>query len=435
MKNNPKILVLSSVSPSIGPAIIGEQIYKALKHKGLDVDFMTKYPEPDHPEYLWVVENGYDKKLLVRIKNKLRWIFVSGGVKELGHSFFYTYEKWPPVPSKFVVDAIKKQYDLVYIVFWQGLLSFDTVERIYDKLHCQFIFGAVDYSHMSGGCHFTGNCQKFRTGCGYCPAIHFGRKTDFTSWNVKFRKRVYEKVKPIVGGNLYMSQFYQESYLLRDARIVIGQAPIIDTDVFRPIDNNKLRDKYQIPSAKSKILFFGSQNLDDKRKGISYMLTAFEILHSMMAEDSKSVLVITAGNGYEKIKDKIPFDSKGFGYIPMERLADLYSLSTCFVCSSVNDAGPMMVNQSLCCGTPVVGFDMGAVKQVVKGQGSGICIPLKDSKALAEGIYKVLMMSQKEYQEMSSCARQVGVDTSSFNAQADLILSTYEKYACPLETE
>ena len=53
--SNPSILVLSSVSPTIGPAIIGEQIYEALKRKGLDVDFMTKYPEPNHPEYLWVV--------------------------------------------------------------------------------------------------------------------------------------------------------------------------------------------------------------------------------------------------------------------------------------------------------------------------------------------------------------------------------------------
>ncbi len=42
----PKILVLSSVSPSVGPAVMGAHIYEALKQKGLDVDFMTKYPEP-----------------------------------------------------------------------------------------------------------------------------------------------------------------------------------------------------------------------------------------------------------------------------------------------------------------------------------------------------------------------------------------------------
>ena len=89
MKNNePKILVLSSVSPKIGPAIIGEQIYMALKQKGLDVDFMTKYPEPNHPEYLWVVNKNYDKNPWVRIKRKILWRF-AGVWKRLPGYFFF----------------------------------------------------------------------------------------------------------------------------------------------------------------------------------------------------------------------------------------------------------------------------------------------------------------------------------------------------------
>ena len=218
-------------------------------------------------------------------------------------------------------------------------------------------------------------------------------------------------MKPIVAGNLYMYQFYKESFLLKDARVEIGGIPIIDTDVFQPKDKIALREKYNFPKEKSYILFFGCQNLNDERKGMRYLFEAFAFLRQKMKTDFARVLVISAGKNFESIKDKIPFDSIGFG------------------CPSIDDAGPMMVNQSICCGTPVVGFDMGAVKQVVKNQGTGICVPLKDSEALAEGIYKVLMMSQQEYQEMSACARQTGLNTSSFKAQADLILSTYKKYS------
>ncbi len=427
--SKPNILVISSVSPSIGPAVIGFQYYKALKQKGLDVDFLTKYPEPNHPELLWVVKNGYDDNIFVKLKKGIRWLLVGGKPKKKGQRFFYIYEKWPQVPSRLVLKAIKKKYDLVFIVFWQGLLSFDTVEKIYDKLHCQIQIDGVDYSHMSGGCHFTGSCQNYKTGCGSCPAFRFRWKNDFTAWNVRFRKRVYDKVKPIVWGNLYMYQFYQESYLLRNARIIVGEAPIIDTEVFRPLDIFELRRKYSVPVEKKHIIFFGCQSLVDERKGIPYLLESFNILFEKIGKESNKVLVVAAGNNFEKIKDKIPFDSIGFGYVSMNELPELYSLATCYVCSSTDDAGPMMVNQSLCCGTPVVGFDMGAVKQIVKDHGTGVCVPLKDSSALAEGIYKVLMMSQEEYQEMSSRARQVGVNTSSFNAQADLILSTYEKFS------
>ena len=120
-KSNPQILVLSSVSPTVGPAIIGEQIYEALKQKGVDVDFMTKYPEPGHPEYLWVIKRGgFISKLKNRIKDLVRWRLVGGRVKEEGHCFFYSFEKWPPVSSKKVINAIKKQYDLVYVVFDEG---------------------------------------------------------------------------------------------------------------------------------------------------------------------------------------------------------------------------------------------------------------------------------------------------------------------------
>lgn len=426
--SNPRILVLSSVSPTVGPAIIGEQIYEALKQKGLEVDFMTKYPEPDHPEYLWVVKENYDRNIFVRIKRRLLWLLVGGLPKEDGHYFFYTYENYPPVPSRLLLKAIKKQYDLVYIVFWQGLLSFESVERLYDKLHCQIQISSVDYSQMSGGCHFTGDCQRYKVGCGMCPAFHSKRKNDFTAWNVRYRKRVYDKVKPIVGGNDYMYHFYKESFLLKGVRIEMGESPIINTTIFHPIDKDDLFRKYNIPENKKYIVMFGCQSLGDERKGISYLMEAFDALFRLLGEKSDEVLIVAVGNHFESIKDRIVFDSKGFGYVPMNTLPELYSMATMFVCPSVNDAGPMMVNQSLCCGTPVVGFDMGAVKQVVKDLGTGICVPLRDSDALAEGMLKIIQMPQEEYMKMSVRAREVALQTSSYEAQANQILSIYRKY-------
>lgn len=425
---NPRILVLSSVSPSVGPAIVGEQIYEALKKKGLDVDFMTKYPEPNHPEYLWAVKRKYEKGFLFKLKRKIQWMLVGGNTQELGYCFFYPKEINPPIPSKYVVRSIKKKYDLVLVVFWQGLLSFETIEKIYDNLRCQIHFLGVDYSQMSGGCHFTGDCQNYKTGCGSCPAFHSKNKNDFTAWNVRYRKRVYAKVKPIVHGNLYMNQFYKQSYLLKDVRTEIGVAPIIDTDKFRPLPIEPLREKYRIPKEKKNIIFFGCQSLDDSRKGMQYLLEALQFLRKKMGRAIDSVIVLTAGKNYEMIKDKIPFDSMGLGYVPMNKLPELYSLATCFVCPSVNDAGPMMVNQSLCCGTPVVGFEMGAMLQVVKDKGTGICVKLKDSEALADGIQQILQMDKDEYAVMSRQCREVAVQTSSYEAQAIWLLSLYQKY-------
>ena len=48
----PTILVLTSVNPHKGPAVVAETAYQAFLHQGFDVDFMCPYPVDGHPEYL-----------------------------------------------------------------------------------------------------------------------------------------------------------------------------------------------------------------------------------------------------------------------------------------------------------------------------------------------------------------------------------------------
>jgi glycosyltransferase involved in cell wall biosynthesis len=427
--DRPRILVISSVSPSVGPAIIASQYYDALREKGLEVDLLLKEPECDHPEYLHVVRAGLDKSLLNRMKKKLKRRFDIMQKQEKGYFFFYKKETHPPIPSSRVVRQIKKPYDLVLIVFWQGMLSFESIERIYDKLHCQIHFMGVDYSQMSGGCHFTGSCQNYKTGCGCCPAFHSNDGNDFTAWNVQFRKRVYDKVKPIIYGNQYQMKFYRESYLLKEARCEINSSAIINTDVFKPLDNRFLRKKYGIPEDKKSLIFFACQILNDERKGMRYLIDALNSLCENLQEKASEVLVLMAGRDFEQIRELIPFEAKGLGYVPMDTLPEIFSMSTMFVCPSVNDAGPMMVGQSLCCATPVVGFDMGSVKQLVKNQGTGVCVPLRDSQALAEGMEQIIKMSEEDYKTMSSRSREVALKNCSYEAQANLILRTFQKYA------
>lgn len=426
--DRPRILVISSVSPSVGPAIIASQYYDALREKGLKVDLLLKEPESGHAEYLHVVKSDYDKSLLNRIKKKLTRRFDALPRQEKGYCFFYKKENHPPIPSSWVVRQIKKPYDLVLIVFWQGMLSFESIERIYDKLHCQIHFMGVDYSQMSGGCHFTGSCLHYKTGCGCCPAFHSNDENDFTAWNVLFRKRVYDKVKPIVYGNQYQMKFYRESYLLKDVRCEINPSAIINTDVFKPLDNQSLRKKYGIPDEKKSLIFFACQNLNDERKGMRYLIEALNTIYENLQEKASEVLVLMAGRDFEQIRELIPFEAKGLGYVPMDTLPEIFSMSTMFVCPSVNDAGPMMVGQSLCCATPVVGFEMGSVKQLVKDQGTGICVPLRDSQALAEGMEVVLKMPKEEYNKMSARCREIALKNCSYEAQADLILRTYKKF-------
>ncbi len=426
--NKPRVLIISSCPLSMGPAAIAGQYYEALKNRGVEVDLLLKTPEPGRPEILSVLEKDVNN-IICRIFHALKRRIFGKSFPRPGYSFYYKREDRPPVATDKILAKITKPYDLVYVVFWQTMLSFESIDKIYDKLRCQIQIAGVDYSQMSGGCHFTNGCERYKIGCGCCPAFDSKDENDFTARNVQYRKKVYKKVKPIVYGNLYTLSFYRESYLLRDARLELNPSAIIDTDIFKPLDPTSLREKYIIPDEKKYVIFFACQSLNDERKGMKYLVEALNLLYKNLSDNANEVIVMMAGYGFDKVAPMIPFETKGLGYVAMNILPELFSISTLFVCPSVNDAGPMMVGQSLCCGIPVVGFDMGSVKQLVKEQGAGICVPLRDSQALAKGMETLVKMPKEGYDRMSARCREVALKNCSYDAQADLILGTYYKYA------
>lgn len=419
--NTPRILFVSSADPLSGPGAIGLNHFNQLREAGLNVDMLTLMKVPSHPEIMYVKE----RTKWTRIKEYFIWRYKELlGIKDkdtvhLPYCFFYEKENRPPVPIKQVLKPLKnKQYDLVIIFFWLKMLSYETVEAIYNKFHSVMFFLSPDFCFMSGGCHFPGDCKGYITGCGCCPAIGSTDKNDFTHWNVNYRKQVLKRIKPVVFCNSYMLSFFESSLLLKDVK-KIKSWPVVDSKSFYPIEKDILRKKYEIPVQKEFIIGFGCQRLSDSRKGMSVLMKAFSVLFKSLNETERDkVYIIAAGGEFDSLKEKIPFDSKGLGMLPFTQLPEFYSLSNIFVCPSLNDAGPSMVGQSIACGTPVVGFEMGALLDLVKGHGTGICVEVGNATLLAQAMADFIRMSNEEYTSYTDrCLRLVSDLTSDKKIQ------------------
>lgn len=425
--DKPSVLIISSADPFVGPGVLALDMYKAFLQQHFDCDLLTKYEVADHPEILYV-EKRPETSFFARVKRKLHYYKekISPTEKPGPYYFFYKKEENPPVSVEKVLKTVKKKYDVVLLIFWQELLSFKTVLKLYEQQKALFVFRNVDYSTMSGGCHFVGSCERFKIGCGACPVWNSSDENDFTASNVKYRESVYKRVKPVITGNYYMQQYYRQSYLLKDMQYALT-FPIIDTDKFTIFDSVDIRLQSSIPTD-AFVISFASQSLNDERKGMKYIFEALSLFRNMISEDEANrVFVITAGNS-NNIEDKIPFAAKHFGYVPHDFLPKFYNISDVFLCSSVNDAGPMMVNQSICCGTPVVGFEMGACLQIVKDCGTGYCAKLKDAQDLAKGIKEMYNLSNEERAAIKERCRTLGVEKHSYKAQTDFVLELYNKY-------
>lgn len=425
-----KILLISSADPLNGPGAIGKRVYDILKQNSnqynIDVDMLTTFEQPLYPEIKYIYRTSGRISRVITFLKRLPQRFIDKIRKqpESGYYFFYRKEIFPPVPTSAILKLIDKNYDVIIVYFWQGLISFKTINDLYERYPSKFIFMCADYSPMSGGCHFTKDCQRYKKGCGACVAFNSSDECDFTRFNVEYRRKVYDKVKPVILANSYMIEFFfKKSYLLNDQKLVRAKG-FIDTDFYKPLDANNIRTKYNIPELKRFIISFGCQSLTDERKGMSYMIEALNILFDRMTiEERRNTILFSIGNDGDKIEKQLKLDYKWLGYIPIDSLPEFYSISNVFVCSSVNDAGPSMLKQSLSCGTPLVAFKMGAALDLLVGQNTGYSVNLKDSQGLAEGVLKILRMPYDEYRALRNHCRNYVLENNSEDAFVRQVLS------------
>ena len=140
----------------------------------------------------------------------------------------------------------------------------------------------------------------------------------------------------------------------------------------------------------------------ERRKGIKELLEALPLVQA------KDVVYVAAG----KTKGlQLPENTITVGYLNEAQLIQMYQMADVYVCSSLADAGPMMVNQSLMCGTPVVAFPVGVSVELVQIRKTGYQAKYGDSADLARGIDAILSLPQNEWKEMSANCRKLGVDT------------------------
>lgn len=147
----------------------------------------------------------------------------------------------------------------------------------------------------------------------------------------------------------------------------------------------------------------GCQFSNDSRKGFSYLIESLNILYESLNEIERSKInVLLLSTDSNSTQNLIPFSTTKHDYIyDYNTLALLYEAADVFVNSSIEDSGPMMVSEALACGTPVVGFDMGIVSDMVITGYNGYKAKLKDSSDLAKGLKEIFMLSDYEYANYS----------------------------------
>ncbi len=424
-KKKISILLLTDQIGSKGNAgILAYDYYKAFSKMGYKIDILTSY-QSDIPEshlYVFPKQNSIIS-FFKRLKGKIERTFTTWHPDE---SYYIRFkdEQAPPISVTKVVNKVNTHYDLVLVVFWNDLISFKTILSLYNKTKASFFFLSVDDSTLTGGCHYMRDCKSLQNLCESCPAV----KGSQMYKNMRYRMEVNKIVNPEYFHNSYCASY------LKCSPLVVGKKihqlyPLIDENLFKPSnDISKLKSKYGVSERYSFIMFAGAKNIDEPRKGIKYLENALDKFAEMIPHQSKdSILLLLAGDNHSNMQIRAPFDSLSLGMLDMFQLSEVFAMSSVFLSPSVLDAGPMMVNQSLSCGTPVVSFNIGTALDVVDKKGTGFCAKLKDSDGFAEGIYKIFSLSEDNYRAMRKKCRDIALETTSTKKVVDCIINIFSE--------
>lgn len=266
---------------------------------------------------------------------------------------------------------------------------------------------------LTGGCHYDRGCGKFAQECGACPQLGSQSTSDLTHQVWKRKRKSYEKVDRtqlhIVSPSHWLRDEAQRSSLLSSFPCsVIPNG--LDTDEFSPRDRRVAREVFGVP-AEAKVVLFIAYGVNDPRKGFHLLVQALEGLKT-----EKKIFLLSLGPGFPP--DLHGFPHRHIGLIRDERfLSYVYSAADVFVVPSLQENLPNTALESIACGTPIVGFDVGGIPDIVRPGLTGLLAKPDDAADLRRTIVEILADDPRRM-EMATHCRKVATQEYSLEIQA-----------------
>jgi glycosyltransferase involved in cell wall biosynthesis len=342
--------------------------------------------------------------------------------------FFYNLNETKTLFSaKEILKHVPFKPDVILIFWVSGFVNSKIIRELFEKTGAKMFWLMTDNAPITGGCHYPWNCRGFHTDCSECPALIDPSKKHIARKILAFKKKYLPENLELIAGSESDYKRARKSSLFTDKKIHKLVAPI-DENRFMPGDKIIARKHFGVDSRK-RVIFYGSDSLEDPRKGGQYFLKALDIFKEKIIENNLNqddFLILVASKGDNNYFRNNDISRKHLGYLNEDNLIRAYQAADIFVCPSVEDSGPLMVNQSIICGTPVVSFDTGVSTELVHTGKTGYRANLFDTGDLAAGIYSVLTLSGDEYQKMSSNCRTLALNTFSINAYYEKIMKIFQ---------
>ncbi|GAA4883851.1 hypothetical protein GCM10023311_02650 [Flaviramulus aquimarinus] len=190
----------------------------------------------------------------------------------------------------------------------------------------------------------------------------------------------------------------------------------IDKNIYNLRNKDFSRNVLGIPKDKKVVLFVAESINNNHRKGFHFLKKAFAEL--------KDDNVVLCAVGSKKVAIKSLNNLIELGVINDEKMMSMaYSAADVFVIPSLMDNLPNTVLESLMCGTPVIGFAVGGITDMVQNEINGYLVNTINSEALKNTLLKFL---NNDVVFNSSEIRSKAIENYDLMLQANRYINLYK---------
>lgn len=412
------VLIISTHDQQGGAAIAAYRLLEALNKNGATAHMLTIDKQSDNPD---VSEIGN------RFINKGRFMAERGVIYiQNGFSKKNLFDVSLANTGVYITNHPKfKKADVIHL-HWinQGMLSIREIGQIVASGK-KIVWTMHDMWPFTGICHHAAGCNHFEKGCGMCPYLNKPSKYDISYTTFMLKQAAYSQGSiHFVSCSHWLKQLAVKSKLTAQHKVSAIANPI-NTELYKPKDKTALRKAMNLPTDK-KIILFAAAKVSDPRKGIDYLVKASNIIAQQ--QNNNNYLFLIAGGHSEEIIAQLALPAKSVGYVASADMPDVYNVADVFVTPSLQENLPNTLMESMACGTPCVGFNIGGIPEMIDHKQNGYVANYKDAQDLANGLLWVLQLSDKLPDTGSDTGSGIESDTETLSANArNKVMTSYSE--------
>lgn len=356
------IAALGGVDTGGQNVYVGELAYQ-LARKGYEVDVFTRWEHPQLPQ-------------IVQWRDGVRIVHIKAGP----------------------VECMPKEQLLPYMAdFREGMLAFIREEQIsYELIHANFFMSALVALELKALLHIP-FVVTFHA-LGHVRRIHQGEQDKFPPERLDIEATAIRQADYIIAECPQDREDLVKYYNAPADKIRVVPCGVNTEEMF-PVDQRLARMKLKLPQDDFVLLQLGRMV---PRKGVDNVIKA---LTKLKYTGTRTRLIIVGGEeevcglGYNPEIARLKQLAKDLGVQQSvtfagrkgrDELKYFYAAADIFITTPWYEPFGITPLESMACGTPVIGADVGGIKYSVLNGKTGLLVPPNDPRALAEKINELL---------------------------------------------